>query len=188
MQPGNRDKAQTQFETQGTLPKPGSIGRFVRLGWGVFLLWSFVNVVQQWQTLVSLETLPHWSFLVIALFTASKVFPYVITIGLGFNSYYKPLSYGLIVMNLVGTGLSWLMAGNLWSPLMGWFVGIWFLYTIGHLGVSFLLSSVLSTPGCEMRSIPQLWSILMHQETKEHFCPGHIDAVDRWEMNLKKKS
>lgn len=184
----NRDKTQTQFEAEGSLAKPGPIGRFVRLFWGVILAWAFVNIVDNWQVLISLETLPHWSFLLMSLFLALRVFPYVITIGFGIDAPYNPLRYGLIALNVLGVGLSWLMTGNLWSPAMGWFIGVWFLYTTTHLGISFLLASILATPGCEMRSIPHLWAIITKQNTKEHFCPGHIDKVDHWEMKFRKNN
>lgn len=182
----DRNKTQTQYEVEGSLEKPGPIGRLIRLGWGMVLAWGFVSLVDNWQHLVSIETLPHWSFLLLVLFIIWRIFPYVITIGFGVNAFYDPLRYGWLALNLIGVGLSWLITGNLWSPVMGWFVGIWLLYTIGHLGISFLLSSALATPGCEMRSIPHLWSKITNQNTQEHFCPGHIDTIDRWEMKLRK--
>jgi len=152
------------------------------------LAWGVANVVLGWQQLVTLGTLPHWSFLAIVLFTAMRVFPYVVTIGFGLNAPFAPLAYGMLGLNALGVGLSWLTTGHLWSPWVGWFVGIWFLYTISHLGVSFLISSVLGTPGCELRAIPHLWSLLTERDAREHFCPGHLDTVDRWEAGRRNKT
>ena len=180
----DRETTRTQFSTQGTLIAPGPIGRLARLGWGIFVLWGAFQVVAGWQVLVSLDSLPHWSFLLIAAFVAWRVFPYVVTIGLGLNARYAPLAFGLLAANALGVGLSLWGTGNLWSPPMGWFVGVWFVYTLLHLGVSFLLASAVATPGCEMRAIPHLWSMLRGQPAREHFCPGHLDRVDRWENKL----
>ena len=55
------------------------------------------------------------------------------------------------------------------------------VYVYAHLGLSFLLSAILATPGCEMRAIPHLAGILTRAPAREHYCPGFLDNVDRWE-------
>ena len=50
--------------------------------------------------------------------------------------------------------------------------------------MSFVLSSILSTPGCEMRAIPHAWTLLTGHVTPEHYCPGALDRVDRFERSL----
>ena len=55
------------------------------------------------------------------------------------------------------------------------------LYHFVHMGTSLILATALATPGCEMRSIPQLAGILRGTESKEHYCPGFFDALDKWE-------
>ena len=59
------------------------------------------------------------------------------------------------------------------------------LYVFGHLGLSFLLSAVIATPGCEMRAIPHLWTLLTGRATREHHCPGFLDSLDAWELKRK---
>ena len=59
---------------------------------------------------------------------------------------------------------------------------VWVVYTFGHLSLSFLLSAPIATPGCEMRAIPHLWTVLMGRATEEHYCLGALDAIDRWEV------
>jgi len=45
---------------------------------------------------------------------------------------------------------------------------------------------VLATPGCEMRAIPHLLSLVTGQEAKEHYCPvGPLHRIDKWEASLK---
>ena len=55
------------------------------------------------------------------------------------------------------------------------------MYAFGHLSLSFLLSTAIATPGCEMRAIPHLWTLVTGRATKEHYCPGALDSIDRWE-------
>jgi hypothetical protein len=72
--------------------------------------------------------------------------------------------------------------GATWSPVAGALFYGWIVYTFGHLGISLLLASAIATPGCEMRAISHLWTILTVRATKEHYCPGVLDPVDRWEV------
>jgi hypothetical protein len=67
-------------------------------------------------------------------------------------------------------------------------VFVWLLYTLGHLGVSFVLAAVIATPGCEMRSLPQLGAKLRRRTTDMHYCPGILTPVDRWESGLWKRA
>ena len=61
----------------------------------------------------------------------------------------------------------------------------WVYYWFVHLGFSFFLAAVLATPGCEMRSIPHLWTLITRRATKEHYCPGFLDRLDRWERERR---
>ena len=38
-----------------------------------------------------------------------------------------------------------------------------------------------------MRSIPHLFGLVRKQDAREHYCPGFIDAVDRWESGWRKQ-
>ena len=54
--------------------------------------------------------------------------------------------------------------------------------------VSFILmlAALLATPGCEMRSIHHIYSVLTGRPTAEHHCPvGPLTAIDRWERRDK---
>jgi hypothetical protein len=63
---------------------------------------------------------------------------------------------------------------------------VWEFYLFAHLGLSFLLSALLGTPGCEMRALHDLYSRLTGRSTKEHFCPvGPLSAIDRWESGRR---
>ena len=61
-------------------------------------------------------------------------------------------------------------------------IWVWELYIFAHLGLSFLLSALLGTAGCEMRAIHDLWAKLTGSQAREHHCPvGPLRSIDRWE-------
>ncbi len=59
------------------------------------------------------------------------------------------------------------------------------VYVYAHLGLSFVLAAALATPGCEMRGIPHLVGLLRGRSSGEHYCPGFIDGLDRWERERR---
>ena len=73
--------------------------------------------------------------------------------------------------------------GSWLGPPFGLFVFAVMAYTFIHLGLSFVLSAILATPGCEMRAIPHLWTLVTGRATKEHYCPGFLDGLDKWELS-----
>jgi len=82
---------------------------------------------------------------------------------------------------ILGIVASKLIVGAWWTPPLGRLVWLFVLYTFGHLGISFVVSSAIATPGCEMRGLPHLWTLLTGRRTREHYCPGFFDRLDAWE-------
>ncbi len=61
-------------------------------------------------------------------------------------------------------------------------IHIWQLYLSTHLGLAFLVSAVIATPGCEMRAFHHFYSLVTGNATKEHLCPvGPLHPIDQWE-------
>lgn len=170
---------ETRFDQSGTLHKPGPLGRTVRLALGIWLLYAFA---MYWRNpeIFSRETPPHWTNL-IGIGLALWLVPPVINIGFGTNwkAWPRYVAAGILVAWIIGNGL---LDGSWWSPALGRFVWLFCLYTLGHLGVSFVLAAVIGTPGCEMRAIAHLWTLVTGRETKEHFCPGFLHGLDAWEL------
>jgi len=181
---GGPSSLDLRLDEPGTLEPPGTIGRLVRLGWGAFLVVAAYSVGND------PELLTRWSFPFQPLWWVGSlallsVFPYVVNIGFGLSWRAWPRRI------LVGVMASWVavnlaLYGTIWSPALGWFVIAWQLYAMLHLGGSFLLAAAIATPGCEMRALPHLWTLATGRETKEHYCPGHIDSVDRWERERRR--
>lgn len=119
-----------------------------------------------------------WFGLLVGLY----VFSYVVNIGFSLDLGRWPQ----VLIVVAGLGLStwgWFSKGAAWSPALGLLLVVWLTYTFAHLGVSFVLSAVLATPGCEMRALPHLFTLATGRETAEHFCPGPLRFVDDWEAN-----
>lgn len=165
-----------RFDAPGTLLRPGPIGRLVRLGMGALCSWWVWRL--GWHSDASDLAVPgYWFWFLFALLLA----PYVVNIGFGVRWGAWPR----IVFGTAAAGaaaISYLQQGSaLGSPL--WVTTqVVMLYVYGHLGLSFLLSAALATPGCEMRAVPHLLAIIRGKDASEHYCPGFIDTVDRWEQ------
>jgi hypothetical protein len=169
---------ETRFDRPGTLPDPGPIGRIVRLLLGVWLLtvcWSYLRYPEVFIQ----EGTPDIGVLIGIAFGLWLI-PPVVNIGWGINWKAWP-RHVVVAILVVWTSGNLLLAGSWWTPGLGLFVWIVLLYTFGHLGLSFVLAAAIGTPGCEMRAIPHLWTLVTGRVTQEHFCPGFIDGLDAWE-------
>lgn len=168
-----------RFDEPGTIAKPGPIGRIVRLSLGALCLWLV------WQLAIRSETqdLFNPSFWVFAVF-GLVLAPYVVNIGLGVNWGAWP-RFASIVAILAAAGFGYATSDSALSTPLWATAAIWMGYIYGHLGVSFVLSAILATPGCEMRAVPHLLGIVFRNKAREHYCPGFIENVDQWEQSRK---
>ncbi|MFQ5628445.1 MAG: hypothetical protein ACE5I1_06775 [bacterium] len=178
-------KEKIRFDSPGTLKKPGPIGRVVRLGFGVLCLWFFYTLIAIGPNffIENFFYLPGIWFSVIMGF---YVFPYVVNIGFTVRWGRWPQHTFLMLAAIAGAA-GYFQFGEVWAPPLGFLLYGWLLYVYAHLGFSFLLSAVLATPGCEMRALPHLWTKLSGRKTREHYCPGIIDHIDRWEAGRAKQ-
>ena len=173
-------KIETSFEEHGSLPKPGFVGRLVRLLFGLWLVWALWTLVAVgWAVMVD-DTPPRtwqwWAFMAFALWFT----PYVVNIGFTKNWRRGP-QFVVLGLAVIAVALDLVIHGTWWAPPLGFLVCAWLIYFSAHLGISFAISALLGTPGCEMRAIPHLWTLMTGHATKEHHCPGLIDPIDKWE-------
>ena len=113
------------------------------------------------------------------------ILPFVVNIGFGVNWRRWP-QFVVLAGAASAIVVSLISQGTIWSEPLGWVLLVWLLYETLHLGISFILSAVLATPGCEMRALPHLWTVLTGNKTAEHFCPsGFLDSLDRWEAGRR---
>ena len=170
---------------QGSLPRPGPVGRLLRFALGIaclYGLWELINVAPYFVER-PLELLPNLSFMILVLLC---IFNYVVNIGFSKNWKFYPT---LISVSVIGgvAGTNYLLTGTANSFLLGALIVAWMGYFYTHLGLSFVLSALIATPGCEMRALPELFGKITNRETKEHHCPSSIiSGIDQWESTRRK--
>ncbi len=172
------------FESAGTLTRPGWIGRIVRFGLAIICIYATLQVFRNYQEYVF--NVPEQSILWFMVLMAFFLLPPVINIGFGKILHSKPQSWFLMLF-FASVYYGNIVEHSFWGLISGYLIFLLPLYVFGHLGISFLIASIIGTPGCEMRSIPHLWAILTGNQTDEHYCPGFIDGVDKWELNRQSK-
>lgn len=166
---------------KGSLPKPGPLGRLLRLALAYLVLRGMVY--ELWDDRVMLtegEFEPYgliWNGLLFGLFLVSYV------INIGYSRAFKKWPALISAVGLGALALFDYTAGGDWTGVAfgtGFF--IWSMYIFTHLGVCFLISAIIGTPGCEMRALHDLFSKVSKVEVKEHLCPvGPIQPLDKWE-------
>ncbi|MEE8257551.1 MAG: hypothetical protein V3R60_06635 [Acidobacteriota bacterium] len=168
----------TAFVTPGTLVRPGPIGRAVRLILGIFNCYWAYWFGQSPNYFVRSDT-PDLS-LFVGPAVAFWLLPPVVNLGFGVS--WRRRSQGAVLLLAGAAALAdFLLYGSFWGPPLGWVVFALTVYTFGHLGISFVLAALLGTPGCEMRSIPDLIGKATRRTALEHHCPGFITPLDNWE-------
>ena len=164
----------------GTLKKSGPVGRTARLLLGILCLYGLLEVVRVAPFIVAdpVATLPGLSILILI---DLWILNYVINIGFSKDWKYYPVMMSVIFFGIVALG-GYLITGNASSSLFGISLVVWLTYFYLHLGIAFVLAALLATPGCEMRSIPELYGKITGEESKEHQCPSSIiSGIDKWE-------
>jgi len=171
----------------GSLEKPGPIGRVVRLILGILCLYGLYELVRVAPYFASdpIGLLPGMGLMILIAFC---IFNYVVNIGFSRDWHRIPVLVSLAVFVVMAL-VSYLAVGTPNSPILGIPILVWLGYFFTHLGISFILASVLGTPGCEMRAIPQLLGKFTHRDSKEHRCPvSIINGIDNWEQQHFKRN
>lgn len=169
---------------EGSLARPGPIGRLVRLALGMFCLYGLWELLAVAPSFIErpIELLPNLGLMIAVVLC---VFNYVVNIGFSkdWNNY--PLIFSLTMLCLVAL-VNFSLTGNPGSTFLGVLIVLWMGYFFAHLGISFVLAAIIATPGCEMRAIPELFGKVANREAKEHHCPSTIiTGIDRWENNQR---
>ncbi len=171
-----------KLDNPGTLPKPGPIGRIVRFGFGVICL-QYVYSLWHARDALILTDGSIRQLLWTGLFFGLILINYVINIGYS-RSWRKWPIIASVFLILAAAETNYLIYNNFLGQFMAEVLCIWLLYTFSHLGLAFILSGIISTPGCEMRAFHHLYTKITGNLTKEHHCPiGPLHAIDKWESN-----
>ncbi len=169
-----------QLVEQGSLDRPGPVGRLVRLSLGVLCSYALYQLILYRVSIMAtpVSVLPSLTVMMVA---AILIINYVVNIGFG-RSLGRWPSYVSVGSVLLLATISWLTFGTADHPMLGVGIWIWLVYFYLHLGVSFVLAAAIATPGCEMRAIPELFGRLTGRTVAEHHCPASfITKIDDWE-------
>lgn len=173
------------YSAPGTVQPPGPIGRVARLLLGVACAVPVYSILTQPEGFLAGRALTTWTLWATSVL-GWMVFPDVVNLGFTRRWKRSSLRIGLLAGGAVAALAGWMIEGSVVSWPLGTFSTVWLFYTFGHLGLSFLLAFILGTPGCEMRSIPQLLARLTGRTSLEHYCPGFLTPLDRWEARHRK--
>ncbi len=173
-----------KLDEPGSLPRPGPVGRLVRLAFGVICAWYVQELFDVSSQLM--DASDHirpviWKGTAVGLFLIS----YVINIGFS-RSWKKWPAIVSAALFLIVAGIGYITSATFETELLARTLWVWEVYLFTHLGVAFLISVVIATPGCEMRAFHDLYSRITGIPTKEHYCPvGPLHPIDQWEAARK---
>ena len=168
----------------GSLPRPGPIGRLARLAFGLICAWyvqGLLDVSSQLMDASGHVRPVVWNGIVVGLFLIS----YVINIGYS-RSWKKWPAIVSAALFLIVAGIGYITSASFQTELLARTIWGWEVYLFTHLGLTFLISGIIATPGCEMRAFHDLYSRITGVPTKEHYCPvGPLHPIDQWEAARK---
>ena len=178
---------QLNLVQSGTINKPGPIGRSFRLFLGMGCL-SFIAYLV-YNSSIFLNGINHYNWgILIGLIYGIFLLPYIVNIGFSINSG-KRLQLAAILALVMASAIDYFSTGSFLGLITWGLVYLMLIYLYGHLGLSYVIASIIATPGCEMRAFPQLWSFITKKPSKEHCCPiGPLSKIDLWERDRKKLS
>ena len=116
-----KDSTRTHFVESGSIPKPGPIGRLVRLFLGYFCLYFFWQLVTKGGILIQVG-IPNQTALWIGVALAFLVFPYVVNIGFRRDWGRWPQA-AIVLMAMAASGASFFIYGSVWGPPLAWLAG-----------------------------------------------------------------
>jgi predicted transporter len=152
----------------------------MRLAFGVlclYVLWELFYY-REWTSTQPVSSLDNRFLVLLAPLCIAN---YVVNIGFSKSWEYRPLMVSIVVLGVLG-GIAFVVSGGLDSPILGIPLNLWLGYFYGHLGLAFVLSALIATPGCEMRAIPELFGRMRGKPSEEHHCPAaFITKIDEWE-------
>lgn len=175
-----------KLETPGTLQPPGPVGRGLRLMLGIACLYYVAGLVEVAGSLMTQDGRMRpvvWNGMLPGLLLVNYV------VNIGYSRAWRKwpaIASGAAFLVLVAFG--YLLAGSAETLLLARSTWLWELYVFSHLGVAFVIASLIGTPGCEMRAFHDLYARLSGVPAKEHECPiGPLAPVDRWEARKRQR-
>jgi hypothetical protein len=137
-----------KLDEPGSLPRPGPVGRLVRLGLGILCLWYVYGLIQVSGNLIAADgsiQLVIWNGIIFGLFLVSYV------VNIGFSRAWKKWPAVVSVAPLaIIAGVGYAMSGMIETNLLARSIWIWEMYVFSHLGLAFIVAGAIGTPRCEL--------------------------------------
>ena len=179
-------QANNTIRTPRNVVAPGLRGRTLRIFIGVLQIWFVSYMLPNFNHFVYSQPKPDivWLIYFMGIAFAFRWLPDVVNLGFSVR-WGKQLRLAYVFFFLGAVVLDLFLFGNIWGPALGILLYILGLYLHTHLGIAHILSGILGTPGCEMRSYAHLATIILGKDlTEAAICPGTWTAFDRWEASL----
>jgi len=177
------DSINDTYQEHGSIQPPRIIGRIVRLVLGIICLDLVRQIVDDIPGMIE-RGWPTNPVAICTIFLGFYLLRPVLNLGFTLKNNYRAQVF-VFATTLFILIYEWFSGGPLFGSAFTAFLMFWMTYVFGHLGISFVLSAIIKTPGCEMRALPHLWTILTGIKSKEHHCPGFIRNIDEWEQRKK---
>lgn len=164
----------------GSLPKPGPVGRLMRITLGLLCAWYVKAIFDVSGSLIAGDGHIRsviWNGIIPGLFLVS----YIINIGFSRAWGKRPAFASALALGAIALA-GYFLEEQIETEVLARAIWIWEVYLFSHLGISFLIAGILGTPGCELRALHDLYSRISGVPTKEHYCPvGPLHPIDQWE-------
>lgn len=136
------------FEKPGSLPRPGALGRGLRLALGILFLYFFLGNLTSFEGYLALRE--GWDVPGGTWWIAAALGFYFLNdiVGMGFGRawrWWPQLIFALLA--LAAATLDLWVYGSLWAPPLGFLVFLLVVYVFAHVGVSHLVAAIFATPG-----------------------------------------
>ncbi len=180
------DLHEDSYVPPGTLPKPGLLGRGLRLVLGVIILLSAFSVARNFDQIENAAGLPGsvglWVLVVVLFFSMRDVIDVGLNVRWGQKAQLVTLAAGMVFI-----AVDYIFYARFWAPPLSIFFCLWFMLIAIPLGIALTLAAKLGTPGCEMRVFAAIIARLQGRSAAEHYCPGGVDFIDHWEIHMRKR-
>lgn len=172
----------TILQKPGTFPKPGPIGRILRITLGLIALYTAATRAYfGTPTLDAVSGDPGFWFAAAISFYFLRD---MIDSGFGLSPWGRRSQAVVLVLMVTTLIFDLLVYGSLWEPALGVLVNWLMVIALGYLGPSLLLNGIFATRGCEVRAVWQLVGRLLGRERAEYPCVL-FRSLDEWEAKRR---
>ena len=176
-------KSTAQLARDNGLAPAGAIGRVGKLMMGAAQLYAVYSLIRYWSFFTSNRAMEESLLWYLAPLSFGLV---SWSVNLGFNRKWgkRPFFVALGIAALA-LGADFVFYGAWFGPPLAWSLVLVSLYVHGHMGFSHVLAALIATPGCEMRAIVHLASMISGGKASLCICPGFWTRLDEWEARRR---